>query len=306
MISMENKDKLKLPDFVYQDMILDGVKECLAQNETQTIEAKLGSYEKFDYRISIYPMQYIGSISGAILLFSDISHTLKLERLRSDFVANVSHELRTPLTSIKGYAETLKDEGMKDNVNSNRFLDIIEIEADRLNILINDLMELSEIENKKEDVNISQYNFSTILEDVLNLISINAKKKDVSIELDVEENIMIMANKDRIKQLLLNLVDNAVKYNKTGGMVKIIAKADEDMLNLIVKDTGDGIKSDDIPRLFERFYRVDKSRSKLSGGTGLGLSIVKHIAELYNGSVSLVSKVGEGSEFAVKMPIIDV
>jgi len=306
LIRKKQSDSLKLSDVLYQDSIIDSVETCLSQNKTQIVEVKIGSTDIHDYRISVYPMQYNEKLFGAILLFSDISNTLRLERLRSDFVANVSHELRTPLTSIKGYAETLKDEGTKDNDNASRFLDIIGIEADRLNILINDLMELSEIENKKEDVNISKHSFNEILSEIVDLVSINARKKNIDININVKDDISILANKDRIKQLLLNLVDNAIKYNKEGGKVFINASCDGKMLKIGIKDTGYGIKSDDIPRLFERFYRADKSRSKLSGGTGLGLSIVKHITELYNGSVTLVSEIGVGSEFTVIMPIVIV
>jgi len=303
-IKKDNYNTKKLSSFVYQDVIIDGINACLADCKTQNIQLKLGNEDRYDYRVSIYPMYYNNELSGAILLFANITHTLKLERLRSDFVANVSHELRTPLTSIKGYAETLKDEGLEGNKNADKFLGIIEIEADRLNALINDLMDLSEIENKKEDVNISVHELDDIVNDVIDIVSISAEKKDIDIELNIEKKITVLVNKDRLKQLLLNLIDNAIKYNKVGGKVIISASSNYNVLNLIVKDTGDGIEKEKIPRLFERFYRVDKSRSKLSGGTGLGLSIVKHITELYNGSVSLVSEMNVGSEFIVEVPII--
>lgn len=249
-------------------------------------------------------MQYKGKVSGAIILFNDVTHLLKLERLRSDFVANVSHELRTPLTSIKGYAETLKEEGIRDIDNAKRFLEIIEIEADRLNVLINDLMELSEIENKSEDVNISRHSLSSIIGEVIDLIGIAAEKKGIELLVDQPEGIEIWANRDRIKQLLLNLIDNGIKYNKSGGKVNLTVSEHANILKISVKDTGSGIDEKDIPRLFERFYRVDKSRSKALGGTGLGLSIVKHICELYGGSVTVTSEKNKGSEFVVSLPII--
>ena len=295
----------KLIDFVYQDEVLEGVKKCLNENKSQKRQVKLGEDRMSDYSVYVYPMYFRGSQSGAIILFSDITNLLRLERMRSDFVANVSHELRTPLTSIKGYAETLRDEGIKDIENAKRFLNIIEIEADRLNILINDLMELSDIENKKEDVNISSHNFGEILDETIELVSVGAKKKGVTIKVDVPDDIKIWANRDRIKQLLLNLIDNGIKYNKDGGSVSVKAGEEGKTLKLVVKDTGVGIGENDIPRLFERFYRADKSRSKHSGGTGLGLSIVKHISELYNGSVTVNSKLGKGSEFTVTMPIVN-
>jgi two-component system phosphate regulon sensor histidine kinase PhoR len=224
--------------------------------------------------------------------------------MRTDFVANVSHELRTPLTSIKGYAETLKEEDLSENKTAKRFLEIIEIEAERLNVLINDLMELSKIENKNEDVNISSHSLKEILDETAEVLSMAAEKKGVKIQKDIDDSIVIYANRDRIKQLVLNLMDNGIKYNKDGGKLTVDASAQREMLTLSIKDTGEGIAQADIPRLFERFYRVDKSRSKELGGTGLGLSIVKHISELYGGSVTVLSKKGKGSEFIVKLPIV--
>ncbi|MEX1307166.1 MAG: ATP-binding protein [Eubacteriales bacterium] len=300
----EKSERLPLSVIVYQRPIVEGVLACLDKLETQQIEVRMGTDEIKDYRVLISPMQFRGKVSGAIILFDDVAHLLKLERLRSDFVANVSHELRTPLTSIKGYAETLKEEGIKDIDNAKRFLEVIEIEADRLNVLINDLMELSEIENKSEDVNISRHSLSSIIGEVTDLIAISAEKKAVEIIVDQPEPIDIWANRDRIKQLLLNLIDNGIKYNKPGGKVTVSVTKHVNILKILVKDTGSGIDEKDIPRLFERFYRVDKSRSKALGGTGLGLSIVKHICELYGGSVIVTSEKDVGSEFVVSLPII--
>ncbi len=300
----EPQKKLPLSVIVYQRPIIEGVLACLDSLETKMVEIKMGTDEIRDYRVLISPMMYRERVSGAIILFDDVTHLLKLERLRSDFVANVSHELRTPLTSIKGYAETLKEEGIRDIDNAKRFLEIIEIEADRLNILINDLMELSEIENKNEDVNISRHSLRSIIGEVTDLIAISAGKKGVTLEVNQPDDVDVWANRDRIKQLLLNLIDNGIKYNKPGGDVTVTATKHAHILKISVKDTGSGIDAKDIPRLFERFYRVDKSRSKALGGTGLGLSIVKHICELYGGSVTVTSEKNVGSEFVVSLPII--
>lgn len=303
-VPKEAGEKLPMSVIVYQRPIIEGVLSCLDTLETKLVEIKMGTDEIKDYRVLISPMQYKGKVSGAIILFDDVTHLLKLERLRSDFVANVSHELRTPLTSIKGYAETLKEEGIKDTANAHRFLEIIDIEADRLNNLINDLMELSEIENTNEDVNISRHSLTSIIGEVTDLIAISAEKKGVTLDVVQSDDIDIWANRDRIKQLLLNLIDNGIKYNKPGGSVTVTASKHAHILKISVKDTGSGIDEKDIPRLFERFYRVDKSRSKALGGTGLGLSIVKHICELYGGSVTVTSEKNVGSEFVVSLPII--
>ncbi len=296
--------KVSLDSIIYQEDILSAVEACLASRETHALDTRLGVDTNSQYRVSVHPLLYETQPSGVIIVLSDITRTRELEQMRTDFVANVSHELRTPLTSIKGYAETLKEEGFSDSKTAKRFVDIIEIEAERLNVLINDLMELSKIENKSEDINISSHNFIDILDETLKLVSLSAEKKRVDISVDTAENLVIYANRDRIKQLLLNLVDNGIKYNKEGGNLFIKADAQKEMLKISVKDTGEGIAQEDMERLFERFYRVDKSRSKELGGTGLGLSIVKHIAELYGGSVTAYSEKGAGSEFIVKIPII--
>ncbi len=299
-------DYVALSSIVYQESILKAVDDCLGQKKTQLLDINLGVDSTAHYRVSVHPMEYENKPSGVIVVLNDITRTLELEQLRTDFVANVSHELRTPLTSIKGYAEMLKEDGISDMKTAKRFLDIIEIEAERLNVLINDLMDLSKIENKSEDINISSHNIADIVSETIQLVSLSAEKKNVKITKNVADSLIVYVNRDRMKQLLLNLIDNGIKYNKDGGELDINIASQREMLEIIVKDTGEGIAQKDIPRLFERFYRVDKSRSKELGGTGLGLSIVKHIAELYNGSVTVTSIKGKGSVFVVKMPIAKV
>ena len=297
---------LNLGDIAYQRPLLDAVQKCIKKHRAEVVHLKIARDDILDFRVTVSPMVSKGSLFGAIILLTDITHMLELERLRTDFVANVSHELRTPLTSIKGYTEALKDSSIGENDLAKRFLDIIEIESDRLNVLINDLMELSKIENKSEDTNIGEHSITQIIEETIDLVSMKAEKKQVVIKTRIPKDIQIFANKDRIKQLVLNLIDNGIKYNKDGGILDIAVYHLGRMLTISVKDTGEGIENDDIPRLFERFYRVEKSRSRELGGTGLGLSIVKHIAELYQGSVMVVSEKGKGSEFIVKMPIAKI
>ncbi len=303
-VTLETDGETALENIIYQKRLLDAVVKCLAQKSSVTLDLKIGGEEILDFRVTVSPMFYKHSLTGAIMLFADVTHILELEKLRSDFVANVSHELRTPLTSIKGYAEALKDDGLENKENAARFLDVIEIEADRLNVLINDLMELSKIENNQDDNNLTQYDFKDIVRETAELVRFGADKKGVDLILDIPDKLIVYANKDRIKQLLLNLMDNGIKYNKQGGKLFVSAAEADGMLRISVKDTGEGIAQEDIPRLFERFYRVDKSRSRELGGTGLGLSIVKHIAELYSGSVTVNSTKGEGAEFIVKIAIL--
>ena len=298
------RNRCELSELCFRKPVLDAAKRCILENKKQELMQRIGVDEAMDLHVYIYPMHYFDEISGAIILFRDMTHVIELEKLRTDFVANVSHEMKTPLTSIIGYAQALKEDESANDTNTMKFLDIIEIEAKRLSILINDLMELSMIENKSEDTDISEHAFGEIVEESIALIELFAKKKNIDLCVDIEKDVAIMANKDRIKQLLLNLLDNGIKYNKKGGALYLTGYEHNDMLRISVKDTGEGIDSKSTSRLFERFYRVDKSRSKALGGTGLGLSIVKHIAELYGGSVTVSSEKNVGSEFVVTLPIL--
>lgn len=241
--------------------------------------------------------------SGAILTIQDITNIKKLEQMRTEFVSNVTHELKTPLTSIRGFVETLKNGAIDDRKVAEKFLEIIDIEAERLYMLINDILQLSEIEIKQKDTNITTCKFEPLILDVFSLLQSAADKKGVELKYEAEKNLTINVNKDRVKQMLINLVDNAIKYNKSGGKVFVKASRGEGRIVITVKDTGIGIAPEHTGRIFERFYRVDKGRSRSMGGTGLGLSIVKHIVNLYNGSVSVDSQVGKGTEFIVQLPV---
>ena len=254
------------------------------------------------YVSPIYPVDRTQQSGGALVFINDVTSIRKLEEMRSEFVSNVTHELKTPLTSIRGFVETLKTGAVKDPVVAEKFLDIIDIEADRLSTLINDILQLSEIEGMKQDLELNRFPLRPLVEDVESMLSGKAGEKEVGFEIQVSEDFTIQANSYRIKQLLINLMDNGVKYNKKGGKVTVKAEKKEAGVQIRVKDTGIGIPADHTARIFERFYRVDKSRSREMGGTGLGLSIVKHIAQLYGGSVRVESEEGKGSEFIVFLP----
>ncbi len=264
-------------------------------------------YEDKYYKIYCSPIQDKSkgdNAIGTLLIMQDVTNIQKLENIRSEFVSNVTHELKTPLTSIKGFTDTLKSGAIKDEKVAERFLDIIDIEAERLHNLIGDILNLSEIETMKQDIAVQEYFFEDILNEVIAIIRPSADKKKVSISYKIDPSISkIMMNKDRLKQILINLIDNGVKYNKSNGEVNIYCIRQKDMLELHIIDNGIGIPKEHIPRLFERFYRVDKGRSRNQGGTGLGLSIVKHIVQLYNGTIKVKSEVGKGTEFIIKLPI---
>lgn len=252
----------------------------------------------------VYGVPIIGTNhvwKGVLLVFHDITELKKLEQVRKDFVANVSHELKTPVTSIKGFAETLLDGAMNDKQALADFLSIILKESERLQSLIHDLLELSKIEQQGFTLNVQELNLTRLLEDVLTLLTGKAQAKNIKLEFYHKDYVMIKGDVDRLKQVFLNLIVNAITYTPPDGEVKIILLEHDEKVRVHVKDTGVGIEKEEIPRIFERFYRVDRARSRNSGGTGLGLAIVKHIVEAHRGHISVRSEVGKGSEFIIEL-----
>ncbi|MDX1357512.1 MAG: ATP-binding protein [Clostridia bacterium] len=270
--------------------------------EKNTVQKEINSYNLI---LSCFASYFeLDDGAGVIISLQDITRIKQLERLRYEFVSNVTHELNTPLTSIKGFIETLKEGAIKDTVTAMKFLNIIEIESERLSNLINDILTLSSIENENVLGVREQVNLRSIANDALILLSNSISDKEIKVTNDIDSSIYVSADSDRIKQLFINLIDNSVKYNVRGGKVDIYTINNNGIVEIHVKDTGIGIDDAHKSRLFERFYRVDKGRSREMGGTGLGLSIVKHIAILYDGSVSVESKVGEGSDFCITLPVV--
>jgi two-component system phosphate regulon sensor histidine kinase PhoR len=242
-------------------------------------------------------------IIGIIIIIQDVTEIRKLENMRTEFVANVSHELKTPLTSIKGFVETLKSGAIEDYDTSIRFLNIIEDEADRLNRLIIDLLSLSELELKKTKHRVETINTAEKIFEIASMLQNQASKKNITLLKNIEEDIRnLQGDPDQFKQMLINLVDNAIKYTPEGGQVEVNAYNLRSNVIIRIKDNGIGIAKENIPRLFERFYRVDKARSRYVGGTGLGLAIVKHIAIQFESSIEVQSEVGKGTEFILSIP----
>jgi two-component system phosphate regulon sensor histidine kinase PhoR len=238
-----------------------------------------------------------------ILVFHDLTRLKQLENTRQEFVANVSHELRTPLSLIKGYVETLISGAKDDPGVATRFLQTIEKHADRLTYLIEDLLTISRLESGQVVMNIQKVGLQSVANDVVNDLQSRADDKKVILENQVPAEVMVRADADRIQQVLFNLVDNAIKYGRTDGHVWIGALAvDNRMIEVSVRDNGPGVPPDAIERVFERFYRVDKARSREQGGTGLGLSIVKHIVQSHGGEVWAKSAVGQGTTFLFTLP----
>lgn len=240
-----------------------------------------------------------GKLIGTVAVVQDITDIKKLENMRSQFVANVSHELKTPLTSIKGFAETLKY--VNDEENKERFLNIINDEAERLTRLINDILTLSDLEHHKDEI-VQDIYVKESLEELEYIMRSVAESKCVDLSIKCDNHILLRGSKDKFKQMMINLIDNAIKYSEKGAKVFVEAIYVDNECTIIVKDTGMGIDEEHLPRVFERFYRVDKARSRANGGTGLGLAIVKHIVITFNGTINVESKLGIGTLFTIKIP----
>jgi two-component system phosphate regulon sensor histidine kinase PhoR len=242
-------------------------------------------------------------IGGAIAVFHDITRLKELEKIRQDFVANVSHELRTPLTTIKGYAETLLEGALKEEV-AFQFVQVIKRHTDRLTKIVEDLLMLSKIESKEFRLKMEIISLRDLIDDVIDFVKEPAEKKKISIfRYEIPSSLALRADRNYLEQVLVNLLDNAIKYTPEGGRIRISAiEKDPGEIQFLIEDNGIGIPREDLPRIFERFYRVDKGRSQELGGTGLGLSIVKHLVQAHGGKVWVDSQLGKGSTFYFTLP----
>jgi two-component system phosphate regulon sensor histidine kinase PhoR len=245
-----------------------------------------------------------GKDIGALIVLNDITRLQRLENIRRDFVANVSHELKTPITAIKGSVETLLSGAMDEPESAHRFLEIVARQADRLNAIIEDLLALSRIEQGEEQsgIELIRGDIKQVLQSALQSCQVKAQEKRMHLDLESPEELIAPINAPLLEQALVNLIDNAIKYSPDQSRVRIAATRDDHGMQIQVQDWGSGIAHEHLPRLFERFYRVDKARSRKFGGTGLGLAIVKHIVQAHNGQINVASTPGEGSTFTIKLP----
>lgn len=284
--------------------VQDMTDKVLSKNkEAESREITVFAPEEHIYVVHATPIIREGQTEGAVLVFHDISELRKLEKVRRDFVANVSHELRTPVSNIKGYTETLLDGALKDEKHSEEFVGIIKSNSERLASLIDDLLDLSQLESGKLDLHLLPCSVKSVIEKTCKEAKKKAEAKSISIKLKVPVSLPeIMADENLLTQALFNLLDNAIKYTEEKGAVTISAAEEGESVRVSVADNGTGIPEKALPRIFERFYRVDKARSRDLGGTGLGLSIVKHIIQEHGGEVSVESQVGQGSIFSFTVP----
>lgn len=264
--------------------------------DIDTKEMKLFHPQERDLRVKKAPIISSDGTIGIVVSVQDITDIKRLENMRSQFVANVTHELKTPLTSIKGFSETLRY--VEDEQIRNKFLDIINKEAERLTRLINDILVLSDIENYCR-LSVEKFHPYEVIDEIIYIVKKQSDQKSIDVYFDNNYNGTLVGDRDKFYQLCLNLVENSIKYSNENSKVSIITKEVKGKFILEVIDNGIGIPGDDLPRIFERFYRVDKSRS--TRGTGLGLAIVKHIVKLFNGEIFVESKLGEGTKFTIKI-----
>jgi two-component system phosphate regulon sensor histidine kinase PhoR len=295
-------ERLPVLELVRDPVLLNMLTRVLVSGEPRRERLQLAAAEGRMYEAQAAPLE-LRSGRGAIAIFHDITDLERLERVRKDFVANVSHELRTPLAAIQGYAETLLDGGLEDQDHNRRFIEIIKAHSVRLNNIAADLLALSELESGGAAPAPERVSVQDAVEAAVAAVESEALLRKVQVHRRLAPGEYVSGRKMRVEQVLVNLLDNAVKFNRPGGEVWIEAERIEDgRMRISVADSGIGIPSEDLPRVFERFYRVDRARSRAAGGTGLGLSIVKHAVERMGGSVTAESQLGKGSKFTVTLP----
>jgi two-component system phosphate regulon sensor histidine kinase PhoR len=245
-----------------------------------------------------------GARMGVLVVLHDVTRLHQLENVRRDFVANVSHELKTPITSIKGFVETLMDGAVENPEDARRFLSIISRQADRLNAIFEDLLSLSRIEqeNERGGIGLEERSVGDVIDEALQSCLFHAQERQIELEKEYPENLKALINPNLLEQAIVNLVDNAIKFSESGQRVEVRAHVLDKSLEIQVIDSGKGIDRIHLPRIFERFYRVDKARTRREGGTGLGLAIVKHIAQAHGGFATVKSELGSGSVFSIHIP----
>ncbi|MBL8958038.1 MAG: PAS domain-containing protein [Myxococcaceae bacterium] len=280
--------------------LASAVLRACREGQTTKLELNIEGVRPRTLNVQVTPLGR--DLLGSAAVFQDVTELQRLEKVRKDFVANVSHELRTPITAIRGYAETLKAGALADQSNAPKMVDIIHRQSERLSELVEDLLELSRIDAKQIQLSKVPIDLAEAAQRSSEAVRPKAEGKNIAIEIKVPDDLTAIADARALEQVLLNLLDNAVKYTGPGGSVKVTGKRRGNDVEIAVRDTGAGIEPRHLPRVFERFYRVDKGRSRELGGTGLGLSIVKNLVNLMQGEVWVESMPGEGSTFFVELP----
>ncbi|CAN5443376.1 hypothetical protein BH10ACI1_BH10ACI1_17110 [soil metagenome] len=278
-------------------------RKALEENEFSDLQLEVIGTEKRKYDIHIAPIQ-LDETKSAIGVFYDITQIDHLERVRQEFLSNISHELRTPLTSILAFVETLEDGAIEDKENNRHFLTVIRRNAERMHHLIDDILELSSIESGNIAIHPKQISLALLIKEVFTNLSNKAQERQIKLINEVPADSKVFADAVRLEQMLTNLIDNAVKFNCKAGTVTLAHSENDGNDVISIADSGDGISGEHLQRIFERFYRTDRARSREIGGIGLGLAIVKHLAKLHGGEISVTSTPGKGSVFSIELPKI--
>jgi two-component system phosphate regulon sensor histidine kinase PhoR len=291
----------RLTEVIRDADLHSAIRNALDSGETTELQFELVGSEPRNYDVHVSPLS-LGGEQNAIAVFYDITRIEKLERVRQEFLSNISHELRTPLTSILAFVETLEDGAIDDRDNNRRFLATIRRNAERMHALIADILELSLIESGKVSIEKRQVRIANIVDEIYASLSSKSEKRGVALENEVPSDSLVFADAARLEQMLMNLIDNAIKFNRAEGSVSVGTHSEGGRVVITVADTGEGILPEHQHRVFERFYRADRSRAREVGGTGLGLAIVKHLARLHGGEVSVRSRLSEGTVFSIEFP----
>jgi len=271
--------------------------------ERQRAEVDIHAPVRMTVEVYGLPFPLANQKKGSVIVLHDVTQLRRLEQVRAEFIDNVSHELRTPLAAIIGYLETLIDEPILETPNNRKFVHVAHQHAERLSRLVDDLRSLSEIESGKVVLRGEVVGLKDLVDEVSEMFQSEIQKKHLHITNQIEVEATVWADRDRVIQILLNLVDNAMKYTPEGGSISFHAQRQNERMLLHVNDTGQGISSTDLPRITERFYRVDRARSREEGGTGLGLSIVKHLVQLLGGQLRIQSELGKGTSIEIDLPV---
>ena len=279
----------------------EAFRKALTAKVSGDVRLELPTAEKRKFDVHVAPIE-LNDENFAIGFFYETTQIDRLEVVRQEFLSNISHELRTPLTSILAFVETLEDGGIEDKENNLHFLSVIRRNAERMHSLIADILERSLIESGNVTVTIREIKLDVAVQDVLTGLSTKAKDREVDLRNEVPADTVIFADSVRLEQMLVNLIDNAIKFNRQGGSVTVSYDQFEGRDVIAVTDTGEGILPEHAQRIFERFYRADRARSREIGGTGLGLAIVKHLARLHGGEVAVNSSLGSGTTFRIELP----
>jgi two-component system phosphate regulon sensor histidine kinase PhoR len=296
-------DSQRLTELTRNPAIYDAFLDAVHGKERGGVKVETyeGGRRIFDLRVVPLRSTDGSEILGAVGVLFDITRLERLEIVRQEFLSNVSHELRTPLTSIMALAETLETGAINDEKNNRRFLSIIQKNAARMQHLIDDILELSAIEAGNVSVNPEVIQLRSLVEEIISSLASSASVRNISIQNLIAHDGKVFADPHRLMQMLTNLIDNAIKFNREGGSITVAFETGE-RDRISVSDSGEGIPSQHLDRLFERFYRVDRARSRDLGGTGLGLAIVKHLARAHGGEVTVSSRLGEGTQFTIELP----